>query len=434
MNIYGTRTVADLRRQTAKILSRLRLGEQGGVLIYAGILMPVLLGFAGLSIDVSAWYAFKRQSQNIVDAAATGGALEVQRSAGGLTQELVRAAAMVNADRNGYDTGSGHAITINWPPVSGNYRNNRSYVEAIDTKTTQSWLGQIFHPNAVLVGSRAVAGIRGGDACIYALNPSMRSAIKISGTASVDINCGLYVNSNDPEAMTKSGDSCLSATGSAIVGGFNGDDSDCIDHVPAESMPVMPDPLAGLPEPTVAGCDETHNINANNGETINLTPGVYCGNFIKTTGTGRINFAPGEYIFDGTGLDIGGQSTVTGSEVFIFMTEENATNDNFKIAGGATVDLSAPTSGPYEGILFYHDRQGDDDITHQLAGGSNMSLDGIIYAPSQGVKFAGGSDLSGTDNAMLVADHIDFVGNSVLGGFSDVLTGLNNLDHVSLVE
>ncbi|MCZ6604681.1 MAG: hypothetical protein O7A03_06000, partial [Alphaproteobacteria bacterium] len=69
----------------------------------------------------------------------------------------------------------------------------------------------------------------------------------------------------------------------------------------------------------------------------------------------------------------------------------------------------------------------------QLTGGESMYLDGIIYVPNNQIKFAGGSELSGS-NAKLIADTLDFVGNSYLGGFSAELTGLANVDRVALVE
>ena len=52
----------------------------GGVMVYTGLMLPVLLGFAGLSVDVGVWYANKRVVQAVADAAALGGALEVKRN------------------------------------------------------------------------------------------------------------------------------------------------------------------------------------------------------------------------------------------------------------------------------------------------------------------------------------------------------------------
>lgn len=51
----------------------------GGVMAYVGILLPILLAVAGLSVDVGLWYANKRVVQSAADASALGGALEVKR-------------------------------------------------------------------------------------------------------------------------------------------------------------------------------------------------------------------------------------------------------------------------------------------------------------------------------------------------------------------
>ena len=47
-----------------KLLSRAWRDESGGVLVYTAILLPVVLGFAGLSTDVGLWYMNKRVLQS----------------------------------------------------------------------------------------------------------------------------------------------------------------------------------------------------------------------------------------------------------------------------------------------------------------------------------------------------------------------------------
>jgi hypothetical protein len=60
--------------------------------------------------------------------------------------------------------------------------------------------------------------------------------------------------------------------------------------------------------------------------------------------------------------------------------------------GGADVRLTAPTGGPFPGLIIYQDRRAPDDSPH-INGGSNAMLDGAIYMPSQEVTFNGNSGL-----------------------------------------
>ena len=72
----------------AKNLTKLWRDRMGGVFVYAAIAAPVLIGAAGLSVDIGLWYANKRLIQSAVDSAALAGALEFRRSAGNETSIL----------------------------------------------------------------------------------------------------------------------------------------------------------------------------------------------------------------------------------------------------------------------------------------------------------------------------------------------------------
>jgi Flp pilus assembly protein TadG len=50
--------------------------RQGVVALAVAVLLPVLIGFAGLGIEVGMWFAVQRQNQSAADAAAIAAALE----------------------------------------------------------------------------------------------------------------------------------------------------------------------------------------------------------------------------------------------------------------------------------------------------------------------------------------------------------------------
>ena len=286
-------------------------------------------------------------------------------------------------------------------------------VEVVASRPLPMFLAQFFIQDAGVVTARAVAVADINDTCVWALHPNAKSALKVAGGANVSLNCGVVVNSSDPDALTQSGTtSCMTATKIKVSGQFSGE---CVQPTPLTGVKPVEDPLAAMPAPSFAGCDHNGNINVNGGSTVTLSPGVYCGN-IKATSTGIINFEPGLYVLNGASLDIGAQASAFGQGVSFFLTENSGTNNNITIAGGATVNLVASTELPLPGVLFYHDRNSPTNVTHHLTGGSTMQVEGIIYFPAQDISFTGGTEFDAAAS-MLIARTISFTGQSNLGSF-----------------
>jgi hypothetical protein len=364
------------RATLGKLLSRAWRDESGGVLVYTAILLPVVLGFAGLSTDVGLWYMNKRVLQSSADAAAVSGALEIKR--GGTSSEAILAATN-SAGENGYTAG-GDTITINNPPTSGEFAGQTDAVEVIIERPESTLLATLVYDEAVTVAARAVASAGINDACVWALDPSAKSAVKASGGAQIDLSCGVIALSSHGQALTQSGSSCLTADSVYTVGGYSGD---CIDPTPTTGIEPPTDPLASMAAPSYAGCDYNSNIRANNGQTVNLSPGVYCGNITANPG-GTINFGSGLYVLDGSALTING--TATGADVSFYITAGSGQNDNISFAATSNVTLSAATDGDMPGVLFYQDRAGAAGVNHTFTGQSNLRLEGILYFPNQDLR------------------------------------------------
>jgi Flp pilus assembly protein TadG len=395
------------------------LGDRsGGILIYAAIVAPVIIGMAGLSIDVGLWYAQKRLIQSAADSAALAGSLEVLRS--GSDSDAIVAAVSADAAINGYGSASGDTIAV---ATQADTR-----VEVTITRPTSALLGQFVFADQTNVSARAVAEASVMNACIWALNPNATGALEVQGNAQVELGCGVADNSNDTSALDQGGGACLTAEKIKVVGGANGD---CLSPGPETGITAFDDPLAQLAAPSYDDCDFT-NVRINHGDAV-LDPGVYCTRLsINTTGTVTLN--PGLYVLDGARLSINGQATVVGSDVSFFLTENSASNDDISINGGANVTLSAPSDGPLPGILFFQDRNTPSNITHKFNGGSNMFVEGIIYFSNQDVEFTGGNDLQST-GAIVIADEIKFSGNAYIGDFENSpVLGNPLLSRATLVE
>jgi hypothetical protein len=183
------------------------------------------------------------------------------------------------------------------------------------------------------------------------------------------------------------------------------------------------DPFASLPDPNIS---KGVKFNDKPQGKTTISPGTYTGMDIQ----GNVTMKPGVYYIDGGSFSVGSQANVSGDGVTIIMTSSSAGTDATTIAsadmnGGATVNLTAPTSGTYAGVLFYQDRRALDSGSNKINGNSSSKLQGAIYFPSQQLWFNGttGMDIK---CLQMVARRIDFNGNSVITNVCPVGSGANS--------
>ena len=83
--------------------------------------------------------------------------------------------------------------------------------------------------------------------------------------------------------------------------------------------------------------------------------------------------------------------------------------------------LVAPTSGSWEGILFFQNRS--DTSTATFSGSSNSDLEGALYFPNALLQYSGGSPKN-AGYTVLVARTLKFTGSTSLNGdFTGLGTG-----------
>src|SRR3954463_9316356 len=81
-------TIAILRRRLQKLRDQ---GERGSILILVVLSALIIVGSAGLAVDVGRLYAAKAELSRAVDAAALAGVLEFDGQASGLTNAQAKA-------------------------------------------------------------------------------------------------------------------------------------------------------------------------------------------------------------------------------------------------------------------------------------------------------------------------------------------------------
>ena len=374
------------------------------------ISLVALMGMIGVVTDFSFMQHQRNMMQTAADSAAMAGSQE-------LNYGDMAAAAKADAIRNGYTDGtSSVTVTINNPPSTGPNAANSGYVEAIVSKPEPTYFMRALGVGTLTVSARAVAYEGNGPNCIYVIDPAAAGALSVNGNVSIQSSCGLLVDSSSSSGMTAVGNDTISATTIGVVGNYTSNGSVTFTPTPKTGVIAATDPLAYVQAPTVGSCAQT-NLSLNNagssGSPYQLYPGTYCGG-ITLHGSTNLKFNPGTYVFAGGGIDVHGNSVMTGTGVTFYLTTGTGGYGGITLSGTSQVNFSAPTSGPLAGILFFQDRSiPSNGAASTITGNSSSSFDGALYFPTTTLTFNGNSSSNGY--SIVVADKLTVSGNSSLG-------------------
>lgn len=371
----------------------------GTIAVMMSITLPIFIGLLGLGVDVPNWYLAKRKAQTAVDAGAISGAYALFYTDSAYE---ARSAATDGAERNEFVAGSEAILTINIPPLSGPYAGDPTAIEVIATQKQTLFFASILMDDEVNVIARAVASAVniGGEVCILGLDKEADGTLEFTGNDVTNVGCGVSSNSNSDSSFLVWGSGELHATPVRAVGDIKvGNAADLYSGAPLRSfaLPVK-DPygtkgldlqVTGMPGP----CEDYDH----NAQTLILQPGRYCDGLKLSNAD--VTFEAGTYYLEDD-FDVSGTSTLTGEEITFVLTGSGKDYATVKFAGGTVADLSAPTSGPYEGVLFFQDPnapsfKGNTMITNWFLGGSDMVFSGALYFPNQMLVYTGGADVGG---------------------------------------
>jgi hypothetical protein len=240
---------------------------------------------------------------------------------------------------------------------------------------------------------------------LLVLDPTASGSLTLSGNASVQFPAAVQVDSSSATALSASGNASLGGTVIDVVGGYRRTGNAAFNPTPVTGAAYEADPLAGLPAPSAGTNQGSVNVSGNNSLTIN--PGTYTQ--IVVSGNGQLTMNAGIYIIQGGGMSVTGNATVTGNGVTIY----NAGNGNgncggLSLSGNGVINLSAPTCGPYAGILIFQAR--DNTRALSFSGNGTFKLGGIVYAPAAPLSESGNGQVT-TD---LIVDKLTVSGNGTL--------------------
>ena len=224
---------------------------------------------------------------------------------------------------------------------------------------------------------------------------------------------GIHVDSNDPCGFYLNGQPEIPRVNAGyvnVVGNYC-IPTGAVNPPPNPGSKYVPDPLANVPAPTTVGMT---TFTAKVRTPGSLSPGYYPGGIDLNSGVTTL--APGIYYIGGVGIDLTGDAVLKGDEVMLYI-EQGAT---LRTAGNASgLDLSAPSSGTYEGISIFYDRA--NTTTCSISGGGLFDLRGTMYLKSAHLEMDGNVD---REVGRIIVDTIQFRGNgryTITGrGVSDV--------------
>jgi Flp pilus assembly protein TadG len=406
---------------------RLRGSRRGQVIVLVCVSLVAMMGMIGVVTDFSFMQHQRNMMQTAADSAAMAGSQELSYG------DMV-AAGKADAARNGYTDGaSSVTVAINNPPSSGPNAANSAYVEAIVSKPEPTYFMRALGVGTLTVSARAVAYEGSGPNCIYVLNPSAPSAFSANGNVDVNSSCGLLVDSSSSTGLSVVGNVSITAPNIGVVGGYSAGGNSTL--LPTPKVGVIPasDPLSAVQAPTIGSCAHTNfSLSGNSGSPYQLYPGTYCGG-ITVRGNATLFFNAGTYVLAGGGMSISSNTTMTGTEVTFYNTTGTGGYGAISFSGNSTVNLSAPTSGPLTGILFFQDRSiPSSGAASTFTGNSSSTFDGAIYFPTTSVSFHGNSSANGY--SIVVANQLSLSGNSSLGANYTSLTGGSPIKGTILAE
>jgi hypothetical protein len=139
---------------------------------------------------------------------------------------------------------------------------------------------------------------------------------------------------------------------------------------------------------------------------------------------------PGIYVIKGGELHFesgsGGVSNLGGNGVFFYLTG----GASLVVDNGANLNVTAPSSGTYSGIVVMQDPADTNAISIQ--GGSSTTFNGAIYAPSAAVDMGNGS--SNGYSAEIYANSLTMEGGAILNATATSNMGTLNLSSAKVAE
>ena len=361
--------------------------EDGQQIVLVSLMLPILLVFVGLVVDVGNLYFHRRMAQNAADAAATAGSIRLPNR--------------VDAENTAVDYAASNDYaedTVSFDPPT-----TSTCINVVINEQVRPLLVSLVWNGTFDVGAyaRACQITVALEASILLLENDGR-ALYMNGNSRLTVNQGnIHINSQNrkEDAVEINGRVYINTETASTVYSELSDNAKQAFRPEADDNTgiTMPDPLKDLPAPTKESCKSLDDIKKD----TTLQPGCYTGGFDVKNATLRL--APGIFWLEG-GIELTGNARIIGQGVMLYIADDKSVD----LSGCKDkCALSPPTDGVYAGVTIFGDR--DEHIPlHIDVGTSGFDLEGIIYSASGSLELDGTATL----DVNIVVNDLELKGNS----------------------
>lgn len=330
---------------TRTLLARFRSGQSGASAVIFAITLPTLLAVGGFATDYTTMAGNQNRLQQIIDAAALALARDMTLSpmTNARAQNLAVKFVAANIPAN-----TPYKIQVTAKLVEANL--------AVQVEGSQQF-STPFGTFERLIGENTIKAVAiarpAGVAeqmkiCVLTLAETATSAINLRNKSRLTANgCMLHANSNNRRSVVLGEGSTIKATTICAGGGIQNIGS-TVDANLITDCPTISDPLASKPEPSPNALCKVVPPKINKGS-FTLDPGTYCGG-LDIFGSAIVRFNPGVYVFRNGPLRVYQQAELKGEGVTLLFTGKGA---YFRFEQQSLIELTAPVSGDYAGMLIW---------------------------------------------------------------------------------
>lgn len=416
-----------------KILRAVSRDQAGITAVVFALMLPMIVGFMGLGVEVAMWYDGKRTLQTAADAAAMAGTLD---RAAGSDNATITATATREATRNGWAAADGGIA------VDPAYAGDSSPVEVNLTRNMSVLFSGVFLGGTeVTLTARAVgrtisaAAVGGAVGCVLALDPTASSAIYFkNNAASTNANCIIISNSSSATGLYLENNAYINGP-VQVVGNWHLSNNAHLNGSPnTAGVAATADPYASVPTPSAskpAACTAQSGSGSNN-ITRNLTPGRFCSGWDFNNNV-TLNLSAGTYYIESK-LKIQNNVIVNATGG---VTIALAGNFAMYIKNNATLNITAPTSGTYSGLAFISDSNATSTLVQTFDNNAILNVTGAIYFPNQTLELENNASSTSTCT-QFIARKVSLSNNAAIGstctGTGTASIGTTASTHVTVGE
>jgi hypothetical protein len=372
--------------------------DAGNVAIVTALALPVLLGAFGLGAEAASWTADKRVLQNAADAAAMAAATDA-------SSNYADEAAAVAAQYGLTNGANGVSITTSNNATCPGGVTGPCYSVTI-TKPQPLLLAQVvgYGGDATYGGSPAKL-IRASATAIQDVSPRPYCVLTL-GTSGVSpalrTNGAPKASLSGCNVMSNTDADCNGHNLGADFGDAHGTNDGCgitkhsnvasvADPFASRASAIPADPCGGKypQEPTKKkGTPLPPGDNTPSGNVGWSGTYTVCGD-VQLSGDIELNQNVTLVIYNGD-LDFNGHAIQSGPGVSATIVFAGDNSYSHIPTGGGSLDMVAPASGPWQGLVLYQAPNLTSGVDISAAGNSpTWSLTGMAYFPHASVTFSG---------------------------------------------